>query len=192
MSTALQRVNITPSDSVPMHHWRCLTNRHIWRNSTIHQQPLSHLKHIHPPHTSSVHTHSASRLLPLASTEYSRSSSAMASVSTSNGTATNGAAAPEIILYTNHACPWAHRAHIALKELGLPYTEEIIDLERPRDPWYLKVNPVCHSYSFGDFPKCTSAGCSRARIIPQTILPQDPKDIICTCEVLLVVVVESQ
>jgi len=56
---------------------------------------------------------------------------------------TSGAATPEIIFYTNHGCPWAHRAHIALKELGLPYKEEIIDLDRPRDPWYLKVNPVC-------------------------------------------------
>ncbi|ETI19376.1 hypothetical protein G647_09208 [Cladophialophora carrionii CBS 160.54] len=59
-----------------------------------------------------------------------------------NGTpATNGTSHPEIILYTNHSCPWAHRAHIAIKELGLPYKEEIIDLDRPRDPWYLKVNP---------------------------------------------------
>ncbi|KIW30573.1 uncharacterized protein PV07_06309 [Cladophialophora immunda] len=57
--------------------------------------------------------------------------------------ATNGTngAAPDIILYTNHGCPWAHRAHIALRELGLSYKEEIIDLDRPRDPWYLKVNP---------------------------------------------------
>lgn len=60
-----------------------------------------------------------------------------------NGThATNGIGSPEIILYTNHGCPWAHRAHIVIKELGLPYKEEIIDLDRPRDPWYLKVNPV--------------------------------------------------
>ncbi|KAJ9611000.1 hypothetical protein H2204_015285 [Knufia peltigerae] len=48
---------------------------------------------------------------------------------------------PEIILYTNHGCPWAHRAHIVIRELGLPYKEEIIDLDRPRDPWYLKINP---------------------------------------------------
>ncbi|KIW63014.1 hypothetical protein PV04_09896 [Phialophora macrospora] len=54
---------------------------------------------------------------------------------------TNGTSTPDIILYTNHSCPWAHRAHIAIKELGLPYKEEIIDLDRPRDPWYLKVNP---------------------------------------------------
>ncbi|OJJ61502.1 hypothetical protein ASPSYDRAFT_29988 [Aspergillus sydowii CBS 593.65] len=49
--------------------------------------------------------------------------------------------APKIILYTNHICPWAHRAHIALKELGLQYEEVIIDLDTPREPWYLEVNP---------------------------------------------------
>lgn len=49
--------------------------------------------------------------------------------------------APEIILYTNHICPWAHRAHIALAELGLPFKEEIIDLSTPRTDAYLKVNP---------------------------------------------------
>jgi len=47
----------------------------------------------------------------------------------------------KITLYTNHRCPWAHRAHIALSELGLPFDEVIIDLDRPRDPWYLEVNP---------------------------------------------------
>lgn len=53
-------------------------------------------------------------------------------------------ASPEITLYTNHLCPWAHRAHIAIKELGLPYKEVIIDLEKPREPWYLEVNPVSY------------------------------------------------
>lgn len=54
---------------------------------------------------------------------------------------TNGTA-PKITLYTNHRCPWAHRAHIVIKELGLPYEEVIIDLDTPREPWYLEVNPV--------------------------------------------------
>jgi len=53
---------------------------------------------------------------------------------------TNGDSA-EIILYTNHGCPWAHRAHIALAELGLPFKEEIIDLTVPRTPEYLAINP---------------------------------------------------
>lgn len=30
-------------------------------------------------------------------------------------------AAPKLTLYTNLGCPWANRAHIALKELGLEY-----------------------------------------------------------------------
>ena len=35
----------------------------------------------------------------------------------------------------------AHRAHISLAELQLPFEEEIIDLSVPRTPGYLKVNP---------------------------------------------------
>ncbi|KAJ5370579.1 uncharacterized protein N7496_006671 [Penicillium cataractarum] len=50
-------------------------------------------------------------------------------------------ASPKIILYTNRGCPWAHRAHIVLKELGLEYEEVTIDLTVPREPWYLEVNP---------------------------------------------------
>ncbi len=49
--------------------------------------------------------------------------------------------AAKLTLYTNHRCPWAHRAHIALAELGVPFEEVIIDLDRPRDPWYLEINP---------------------------------------------------
>lgn len=66
-------------------------------------------------------------------------------MATNGSHGTNGTSSPDIILYTNHGCPWAHRAHIVIKELGLPYKEEIIDLDRPRDPWYLKVNPVSRS-----------------------------------------------
>ena len=51
-------------------------------------------------------------------------------------------ASPKIILYTYHGCPWAHRAHIALKETGLDYEEVIIDIRQPREPWYLEINPV--------------------------------------------------
>ncbi|KAM3452190.1 hypothetical protein MY5147_009488 [Beauveria neobassiana] len=49
--------------------------------------------------------------------------------------------AAKIKLYTNHGCPWAHRAHIALAELGIPYEEEIIDLSVPRTAEYLAINP---------------------------------------------------
>jgi len=54
--------------------------------------------------------------------------------------ATNGDSA-SIVLYTNHGCPWAHRAHIALAELGLSFKEEIIDLAVPRTTEYLAINP---------------------------------------------------
>jgi len=50
-------------------------------------------------------------------------------------------AAPKIILYTNYACPWAHRAQIALKELDLEFETVIIDLSVPRTPEYLAINP---------------------------------------------------
>ncbi|KAK8097857.1 glutathione S-transferase [Apiospora kogelbergensis] len=49
--------------------------------------------------------------------------------------------AHKIKLYTNHGCPWAHRAHIALAELNVPFGEEIIDLSVPRTREYLRVNP---------------------------------------------------
>ncbi|KAF2690155.1 thioredoxin-like protein [Lentithecium fluviatile CBS 122367] len=47
----------------------------------------------------------------------------------------------QITIYTNHRCPYAHRAHIVLKELGLKYEEVFIDLDTPREPWYLEINP---------------------------------------------------
>ncbi|ERS95690.1 glutathione S-transferase [Sporothrix schenckii 1099-18] len=60
--------------------------------------------------------------------------------------------ADKLTFYTNHRCPWAHRAHIALAELGIPFEEVIIDLDRPRDPWYLEVNPrgLVPSIKYGD------------------------------------------
>ncbi|KAI5367347.1 Putative glutathione S-transferase, Thioredoxin-like superfamily, glutathione Transferase family [Septoria linicola] len=48
---------------------------------------------------------------------------------------------PKITLYTNHRCPYAHRAHITLAELGIPFEEVIIDLDTPRPQWYLDINP---------------------------------------------------
>jgi glutathione S-transferase len=60
---------------------------------------------------------------------------------TTNGTHANGSPSPQIHLYTNHRCPFAHRSHIALEELGLPFEETIIDLDTPRPQWYLDINP---------------------------------------------------
>ncbi|KAL7917255.1 thioredoxin-like protein [Trichoderma austrokoningii] len=60
--------------------------------------------------------------------------------------------AAAIKLYTNHSCPWAHRAHIALNELKLPFEEEIIDLSVPRTQEYLAINPrgLVPSLSYND------------------------------------------
>ncbi|KJR86031.1 glutathione S-transferase [Sporothrix schenckii 1099-18] len=46
-----------------------------------------------------------------------------------------------LVLYTNRNCPWAHRAHIVLAELGIPYEEHHIDYSVPRSPQYLQINP---------------------------------------------------
>ncbi|KAL8383591.1 hypothetical protein RB595_010674 [Gaeumannomyces hyphopodioides] len=49
--------------------------------------------------------------------------------------------AATIKLYTNYGCPFAHRIHIALAELGLPFEEVAIDLSnKPAD--FLAVNPA--------------------------------------------------
>ncbi|KAF2416133.1 hypothetical protein EJ08DRAFT_703731 [Tothia fuscella] len=52
-----------------------------------------------------------------------------------------GSTTADIVLYTNHRCPWAHRAHIALEELKVPFKEEIIPLDTPRTKEYLAINP---------------------------------------------------
>ncbi|KAL8951223.1 MAG: hypothetical protein Q9222_002786 [Ikaeria aurantiellina] len=63
------------------------------------------------------------------------------STSTPNGISTSNGIQPKITLYTNHGCPWAHRAHITLRALNIPYDEVVIPLDRPREPWYLDINP---------------------------------------------------
>ena len=62
--------------------------------------------------------------------------SSSSTVAIMNGTA------PKITFWTNHGCPWAQRVQIVLRELGLAYEEVIIDLDTPREEWYLKINPV--------------------------------------------------
>jgi len=52
-----------------------------------------------------------------------------------------GSTNADIILYTNRRCPWAHRAHIALDELNIPFKEVTIDLDTPRTKEYLAINP---------------------------------------------------
>ena len=59
---------------------------------------------------------------------------------------------PKLTLYTSRYCPWAHRAQFALHELGLEYEEIIIDLTKPREPWYLEINPrgLVPTLKYGD------------------------------------------
>ena len=61
-------------------------------------------------------------------------------LSLSHVQAINAHIAP-VTFYTNHGCPWAQRAQITLRALNIPYEEVIIPLDRPREPWYLKINP---------------------------------------------------
>jgi glutathione S-transferase len=49
--------------------------------------------------------------------------------------------APKITLYTAHHCPWAHRAQIALRELGLIFDTVLVDITIPRTAQYLAINP---------------------------------------------------
>jgi glutathione S-transferase len=79
------------------------------------------------------------------------------------------------------ACPWAHRAHIALAELKVPFDEEIIDLSVPRTPEYLKVNPrglvPSISYDGQIITESAIVATFLADAFPPTLLPAstDPK-----------------
>ncbi|ROW13786.1 hypothetical protein VPNG_03649 [Cytospora leucostoma] len=46
-----------------------------------------------------------------------------------------------IKLYMHHMCPACHRVLIILTELNIPFEKEILDLNVPRSPDYLKINP---------------------------------------------------
>ncbi|KAK6523325.1 hypothetical protein TWF281_001304 [Arthrobotrys megalospora] len=52
-------------------------------------------------------------------------------------------AAPNIslTLYYNPECPYVHRALTTLHELSLPFTTHFVDLDVPRSPAYLAINP---------------------------------------------------
>lgn len=47
----------------------------------------------------------------------------------------------KISLYTAHHCPWAHRVQIALRELDLEFETVLVDINTPRTPEYLMINP---------------------------------------------------
>nr|POF17484.1 glutathione s-transferase omega-1 [Quercus suber] len=60
---------------------------------------------------------------------------------TANGNPSAISPLQDLTLYTDHNCPFAHRAHIVLAELGLRFEEVLIDLNTPRPAWYLALNP---------------------------------------------------
>ncbi|KAG0270094.1 hypothetical protein DFQ27_000752 [Actinomortierella ambigua] len=49
--------------------------------------------------------------------------------------------AQKFTLFSSVVCPWAQRARVAIAETGLKAETVEIDLTRPRDPWYLEINP---------------------------------------------------
>ncbi|KAK7522402.1 glutathione-S-transferase-like protein omega 1 [Phyllosticta citriasiana] len=49
--------------------------------------------------------------------------------------------APHITLYTFPDCPDCQRIHILLTELKLPFEQVFIDINKPREQWYLDINP---------------------------------------------------
>lgn len=50
-------------------------------------------------------------------------------------------AGKKIIVYTAHHCPFAHRVQVVLRELGLSFETELVDILVPRTPAYLAINP---------------------------------------------------
>ncbi|KAK7541825.1 glutathione-S-transferase-like protein omega 1 [Phyllosticta citricarpa] len=58
-----------------------------------------------------------------------------------SGSYENPHVAPQITLYTFPDCPYCQRIHILLTELKLPFEEVFIDINKPREQWYLDINP---------------------------------------------------
>ncbi|KIV98899.1 uncharacterized protein PV09_09345 [Verruconis gallopava] len=50
-------------------------------------------------------------------------------------------ALPKITLYTSDTSVYGHRVSILLLHLRVPYEKVLIPLDRPRERWYLEINP---------------------------------------------------
>jgi glutathione S-transferase len=48
---------------------------------------------------------------------------------------------PKLILYTSKTSVYGQRVNILLHHLQVPFTQVVIPLDRPREPWYLAINP---------------------------------------------------
>ncbi|KAK8167796.1 thioredoxin-like protein [Phyllosticta citrichinensis] len=58
-----------------------------------------------------------------------------------SGSFSNPHIAPQIIFYTFPDCPYCQRIHILLTQLALPFEEVFVDINKPREQWYLDINP---------------------------------------------------
>ena len=65
----------------------------------------------------------------------------------------NHIAPDKYIFYTHPTSPYTQRVHIALNYLNVPYEAVDIDLKKPREEWYLQVNPVSTLVSLANFLK---------------------------------------
>lgn len=76
----------------------------------------------------------------------------------------------------------AHRAHIALSELQLPFDEQTIDLQKPRTAEYLQINPrgLVPSLKYGDeiITESSTVATFLADAYPSHLIPapNSPKD----------------
>ncbi|KAF9976971.1 hypothetical protein BGZ73_007375 [Actinomortierella ambigua] len=77
------------------------------------------------------------------------------------------------ILYSSTLCPWAQRARIAAAETGFVAETVEIDLAKPREAWYLEVNP------YGQVPALKLPGDDfiilESAIVAQYIAEQHPE-----------------
>lgn len=55
---------------------------------------------------------------------------------------------PKLTFYNHRVSPFGHRVLITLKELKLPHEEVHMDLSKPREEWFLKLNPVNTPYPY--------------------------------------------
>lgn len=81
--------------------------------------------------------------------------------------------APKITFYTFPDCPWCQRVHILLSELQIPFEEVYIDLSKPREQWYLDINPVRSSALCSKSPSPHPPTCLRKQHeqLPQLTCP---------------------
>ena len=53
---------------------------------------------------------------------------------------------PKLTFYNHRLSPFGQRVLITLRELKLPHEEVLVDLSKPREEWFLKLNPVDTPY----------------------------------------------